>query len=171
MFEVALESALAGVYGPTAYSSIVSAVRDAFIAMDRQIETAQFGGIYRFQEFLGMFMASSSESYTFTVNQDLLIERSFFNWPVTSSPPALPGVPLPGSIDPGRQWFTSLVPTYSSALDVRIPSVREPVAFHNQFNYVKLHGSFNWLDETGNLMMVMGPDKSGQIRASWLLSE
>jgi hypothetical protein len=142
--------------------------------MDEIIANGDYGNGQRIdghtvQDFINRFCKVNEKGYIFTLNQDLLLERNFFNfWQV--GPPTIPGVPLPTCFrGGGRGWFLPNLGKYSSEFDVKVPTDFESVDLSNGLNYLKLHGSFNWIDTDDHRLMIMGVDKSSKIISSPLL--
>jgi hypothetical protein len=93
----------------------------------------------------------------FSLNQDLLFERFYFNDNVVlESRQAWNGVIVPGvretrdnsfPYDPGKSWWTPL-----QSNEFNVAARFQP--------YFKLHGSWRWFDGTGEQLMVMGASKA-----------
>jgi hypothetical protein len=128
--------------------------------------------IYKVQELLFRFCGPTrpgvNAGYMFTLNQDLWPERYIFNEHVSGAPhPSLPGLRR----RPNQRLFTTDIGNYSD--DFLMQPVEEPAAngqLLNQFNVIKLHGSFNWRTVDARPELVMGAEKGGQIAASPLLT-
>ncbi|HEX3696221.1 MAG TPA: SIR2 family protein [Polyangia bacterium] len=107
-------------------------------------------------------------SFFFTLNQDVLLERGF-------RPPSqiLPNIP---GLDADRVWQKPIKPppftqeSYSDQSSLAVTVTEEPceLVIRDRFNYVKLHGSFNWTRGT-DAMMVLGGGKQEAIDRFWLL--
>ena len=109
----------------------------------------------------------------FTLNQDLLLEIGYcqrvapsfqtgtFRWTGLEFPGMVTRVPNPLSLT--ARWVGSRCP---ASRDVRSVA---PVNSRTQPIY-KLHGSSDWVDETGNRLLIMGEDKAGSIKGSKVLS-
>lgn len=114
----------------------------------------------------------SKISYFFTLNQDLLIER-LLSPHVSSKRLILPGgIPITPSSGSGLARESPL--EYSDFITLpnkeevnRKKSAELP---NYEFNYIKLHGSYNWKSYDGSEMMVIGLDKEDQINREPLLS-
>jgi hypothetical protein len=162
---------IAGEGAPTWESqqqALRTAVSEAYEYIDEKVRTFSFRrdapypvNIYMVQEFISKFAgASSSPGYFFTLNQDLFIERQYFN----GVAPALPGIQRSSS------WFTTNG-TQSLKAERRIlADSAAGIAFTDSpFFYVKLHGSSNWY--TGDQeTMVIGRPKHTQIAAQAILT-
>lgn len=108
----------------------------------------------------------------FSLNQDLLFERFYFNDSVMlESGQRWSGVIMPGvrerrdhsfPYDPGKSRWTPM-----SKSEFKVESRFQP--------YFKLHGSWRWEDGTGQQLMVMGASKaltiSGHPVLAWYQSE
>ena len=152
------------------------AILDVFIEHDRAIERTGFFNnedinIYGVQKFLTRFYGKDS-GYIFTLNQDILLERKFINY--ETYPPYPPRPSLPG-IKPHPQWFTS---TFGNLDPNGLPSdyLRNidsdhfsPPSLVKKFNYIKLHGSFDWRNKSGTELLVIGGGKADAIEMSPIL--
>lgn len=114
----------------------------------------------------------SGSTFLFTLNQDILIERAF-NRP-TEAVPSLPGLPPSDT----SLWFRAMAgdwnrdPFLLSQHGIRVPEAPpDHIDFVASFNYVKLHGSFNWRAGDGDEgVMVLGGAKLDDISRFWILS-
>jgi hypothetical protein len=99
--------------------------------------------------------------YFFTLNQDLLIERLFFQ------EIHIPGFNAGNRISVIREKEFSEEYTYMVPND---PWKQEPLtAAPLKLHYIKLHGSFNWINSENYPRMVIGKNKWGQIASEPLL--
>lgn len=179
--EVNFEAALHTVRTQSEFSSnevrlLEGAILDVFLEHDQAIERTGFFNnedinIYGVQKFLTRFYGKDS-GYLFTLNQDLLLERKFFNY--DAYPPYPPRPSLPG-INPHPKWFTSI---FGDLDPNRLPNdyIRNIDSDHlpssslvKQFNYLKLHGSFDWRDKSGTELLVIGGGKAEAIDMSPIL--
>ena len=154
-FESALHTAKTSGFLPEDVRLLENAILDIFNEHDQAINrTGYFNNedinIYGVEKFLTQFYGKNS-GYLFTLNQDLLLERKFINY--ETYPPHPPRPILPG-IESHPQWFSSLfgnldpngLPTdYIRNID---SATFTPPQVDNQFNYIKLHGSFDWWDKS-----------------------
>ncbi|MFI4973246.1 MAG: SIR2 family protein [Caulobacterales bacterium] len=150
------------------------AIRQMFDAMNRGFFSDDFqfefmrppeSGPNSIAEFLARFDA------IFTLNQDLLIEIGYLTiepkqslntrWSAAELPGMIQRVQPPALL-PKARWAGEWCPKPDLA------SVA-PTNHHTQPIY-KLHGSSNWVDETGARLLVMGGDKTGSIKGSKVLS-
>jgi hypothetical protein len=145
-----------------------TAVSEAYEYIDEKVRCFSFRSdapypinIYMVQEFISKFAGTSnSPGYFFTLNQDLFVERHYYN----GLAPTLPGIERRSS------WFA---PNRTQSLkDERclIPDSADNMSFKGwPFYYVKLHGSSNWY--TGDQeAMVIGRAKQTQIAAHAVLA-
>jgi hypothetical protein len=147
-FEAALGKVQEAPFTPTDRVVFEHALLDAFLAMDREIARVnrdRWINIYKVQDLLSRFWGQRGQNvdtaYLFTLNQDLWLERNFYNQYVSGAPSAtLPGLQK----RPNQQWFTPDIGPYREAFVVQ--PLADPAAHTNPrgcFNVVKLHGSFN----------------------------
>jgi hypothetical protein len=157
--------------------ALESGLMEVFESMDRDIaENHHPDGkvnIYGFQKFMGQFARSDHSgadcAFLFTLNQDLMVERRWYNVPHDGFYPSRPGVaPSHRFSQEGHQWFSTLVPRYDSSFLETVPE--SPIVdFRRNANYVKLHGGFNWRRSDGSNAMVVGTQKTQQIEEVPLL--
>lgn len=177
-FEVALARCRTEDFSESEQSALEQAVLNAFITMDRQIADNQYQpygwiDIYRVQRFLGRFCwnqdRTANTSFLFTLNQDLLLERRWYNFD-HHRPPSLPGVPPPRlQISTNQTWFSSIAAPYGDDQVSFVGWNGEPT-LAGCTNYIKLHGSFNWVNADGSRTMVVGSRKAQQISSHPLLN-
>lgn len=179
--EVNFEAALHKIRTQNEFSSddarlLESAIIDVYLEHDQAILSTDFFNnedinIYGVQKFLTRFFGIDS-GYLFTLNQDLLLERKFFNYDTYAPYPPRPSLP---GINPHPKWFTSL---FGNLDPDRLPKdyIRniegdnfKPVSLLKQFNYFKLHGSFDWRDGSGTELLIVGGGKAEAIDTSPLL--
>ena len=144
------------------------ALQRMFGDMDKGFQ-AQRGTPFQFEflrgdnlvrQFLSRFDA------IFTLNQDILLERQYFNegmallnhlkwdgWAIPGMKPEA-GLRAPSSEE---------VPTYTPSGDFNTSARIQP--------FLKLHGSANWRDQDGRLIIALGGNKTGAIRASDVLTK
>lgn len=153
-------------------ASLESAVMEVFASMDANISQIDFwrdqpANVYGFQEFLQRFQCPTqgpaNAGFIFTLNQDLLVERRWYNFNDVGYPPMLPGMNRShGMASQGRCWFSTLVGPLDSSLEATVPNVIS-LELNGRTNYVKLHGSLNWRTSSGERALVIGSEKSHQI--------
>ena len=160
-------------------SALESAVMEVFASMDADIAQTDFwrdqpANVYGFQEFLQRFQCptqgSSNAGFIFTLNQDLAVERHWYNFNHWGHHPALPGIV--GSLamgSQGRSWFSTHVGPLDPSLEVAIPDEFN-LELDRRTNYVKLHGSLNWRTASGERALVIGSEKTQQIERLPILS-
>lgn len=147
-----------------------TAILQMFAEMDAGFRN-QRGRIFEFEFVRGEtlvrnFLANFDAIYT--LNQDLLLERQYLTEghclinPRRWSGWVIPGMqPLP---DPARPFTGEReVPNYKPSGTFQLPENMQP--------YFKLHGSANWRDENGRLVIALGGGKPGTIHASAVLRE
>ncbi len=146
------------------------AVNDAYEYIDLKVREFSFRrdapypvNIYKVQEFISAFAGDSNKpGYFFTLNQDLFIERHYYN----GRRPTLPGIAHRPS------WFTA---DDSQPLADERCVIQDPpggIPFHpgdSPFYYLKLHGSCNWYTADRETM-VIGDSKQHQIAAQPILA-
>ena len=142
-------------------------------AVRKFVRRFDYGGVY-----------PGGSGYIFTLNQDLLLERKLWGFGDFRRP-VLPGVPC------HEDWFTEQFdrggtnnadPQFLNPDGLPVDFVRTIEAEHpipvggwppklaGQFNYLKLHGSFDWRDQTGRSLLVVGGGKRELINGVPLLA-
>jgi len=119
------------------------------------------------QKFINLFCGNNKPAFFFTINQDLFIERHYYN----GQRPIIPG------IQHRQEWFSSLFRMPLKRGDYsRLPTReffednKDRILSESNFFYIKLHGSQNWVSSSGNQTMVIGRGKSRRLREEPLLS-
>jgi hypothetical protein len=145
------------------------AVRRAYRQMDEILrESAGMKAASACRGFVRRFAGSRAKrtlGFVFTLNQDLLVERFYWNADVEK---------LIGLALHSPEWFKGYVgPLFGRSDDDELPLpseervTEERTNFWNKFGgqlaYVKLHGSFGWRSQDGSNMMVIGHEKLGSI--------
>lgn len=158
-------------------SALEAALMEVFVSMDRDIAEHHHPdgkvNVYGFQKFLSQFAVKDHTSadcaFLFTLNQDLMVERQWYNFSNGAFYPTRPGiVPSMRFAQEGHQWFSTLVPRYDPSFLEAVPE--SPILeFRRYANYVKLHGAFNWRRSDGTNAMVVGTQKTQQIEEVPLL--
>lgn len=149
------------------YVSLSAGLQSAYEQLDQISRDAQFQpnhriGLNNLQSWLRHFDGrQTSKGFVFSLNQDLLIERSCHG---DSFLPVLPGVPNAGQCLEVRKT-TQLVRV--DLPDVEINSVKGNL---HTANLVKLHGSSNWKTRDGGGVMVIGRDKPDAIAGFSILA-
>jgi hypothetical protein len=146
----------------------------AILAMFAQMDAGfhnQRGTIFEFEFIRGDALVRSFLNRfdaIYTLNQDLLLERQYFTeghglitpqrwsgWTIPGMRPIHnPNVPFTGERE---------IPNYCPSGDFEIPQTMQP--------YFKLHGSANWRDEHGRLIIALGGNKAGAIHANNVLRQ
>ncbi len=109
------------------------------------------------------------KTFLFTLNQDLFLERHYYN---AIQRPILPGISGSGDWFQGNFSRRELKKTDYRVLaagDV-LRELDDHLVGGGKIFYVKLHGSQNWLDSEGTRRMVIGRDKKSRIQREPLLS-
>ncbi len=104
----------------------------------------------------------------FTLNQDLFLERHYFQHVITEGAGRWQGVALPGVLDQGTSElkdYTVFAKTFTPPADFSAFQVSQ-----NRQPCFKLHGSFNWRNEKDRNLVVLGGNKFGSISNSPILS-
>ncbi|MBS1724167.1 MAG: SIR2 family protein [Armatimonadetes bacterium] len=144
-------------------------VLDVFVAMDRRM-SADFerDDLNYLDQFVSRFdQGHERGGYIFTLNQDLLLERHVGKI-ASSHELRRPGT---ASYLNDDERFTAWFNTWSSSISLSsVTSHLFPskARINHRFNYIKLHGSIDWYDEQGRLV-IMGGDKMLDVQAHPLL--
>lgn len=172
-FEEGLARARAGDVSPDVLQHIERAILEAFKSLDRQLQGSHGPWFHGVEKLLSQFYWRASSGittntgYLFTLNQDLLIERRFINASVCHArDPSLPGV----RPNPSAHFFSSNTPNEYEAIVATVEGDPNNIHLERNFNYIKLHGSFNWRSEGGAELMVLGNKKAERITELPLLS-
>ncbi|MEW6358595.1 MAG: SIR2 family protein [Planctomycetota bacterium] len=151
------------------------AVSEAYDAIDATVRDFTFRtgspfpvNIYKVQNLIAAFSGTSSDpGFFFTLNQDLFVERHYYNGPR----PVLPAIQLHG------QWFGGNSSAPLTETDYcQVPAENElkqeksKFTTGHEFCYLKLHGSCNWRSSGGSRQMVIGRGKEGKIQREPLLA-
>lgn len=173
-FESVYNLVIGGSYSASEKEAISKAVIEAYENVDSTIREWKFNpsgqhqlNIYELQKLINRFAGSNAQGFYFTLNQDLFLERQYYN----GTPPHLPGIRNKSN------WFKTNFNSKLKSEDLcQLPDLDELNAqkYHflaaHRFFYVKLHGSYNWLSSTGNQKLVIGRNKLNQIGQEPLLS-
>ncbi|MEZ5955905.1 MAG: SIR2 family protein [Hyphomonadaceae bacterium] len=171
-FELALARAAEAPFTEGDRDDLQRAVLDTFVAMDREIIRVDHDiNIYKVQDFVFRFWRSPANDqeagYHFTLNQDLLPERKYYNEHVMGARPAvLPGLARKANV----RLFGPDIPRFSDDMLMSPVADLTGVRLKGQMNIIKLHGSFNWRADDGTNVMIVGAGKAGRIAATPLLS-
>jgi hypothetical protein len=176
--EMNFETALAvvqsqgGAFDDSCRRAMDEAVRSAFRLQDANICHALTGRIpsswTRFADGIVRQLIGKDQhhpdmtSFYFTLNQDILFERGFS--PPIPEPPNMPGVPSKdGFWRMPREHEARPEPFNDQKHRVELQPLATPTfQLRERFNYIKLHGSFNW-DDGENAMLVLGGGKEEAI--------
>lgn len=169
-FEEGLAKARNGDVSDNALQQIENAIREAFISLDRQLQRRNGPWFNSVETFLSRFYSwapsgiTPDSGYLFTLNQDLLIERFYYNNHMHRHP-TLPRVRLNGV-----KFFSTEMPREYNDIVVTVESNLDGIIIEGNLNYVKLHGSFNWQISDGQELMVLGNKKAAEITEQPLLN-
>jgi hypothetical protein len=171
-FESVYSAVMNGPSEPNEKEALNTAVRDAYEYIDSIVRAYTFTtgaphpiNIYKVRELFERFSGTIDQpGFFFTLNQDLFIERQYYNGPR----PSLPG------IQHKQEWFSTnfngpLRNTDRSVLPLAVQPMPE-LFTGSDFFYVKLHGSANWSTADQRHTMVIGRAKDKQIASMELLS-
>lgn len=157
-------------------SALEMALLDAYQQLDQRIRNLyinQFGGavdLDKLRMILDRFSGSGNvRGYYFTLNQDLFIER----WYLSENQLWVPGI----SNHVSRRKEVALsdediiaVPTAEMMMKHRERNDDNRISTYGRFQYIKLHGSWNWRASDGKSAMVIGCGKESRIMQEPLLS-
>ena len=152
------------------------ALLDAYQQLDERIRNLhinQVGGavdLDKLRMILDRFSGSGNvRGYFFTLNQDLFIER----WHLSEAPLWVPGI----SNHVSRKKEAALsdediiaLPTSEMMKKHRERNDDSRISTYGRFQYIKLHGSWNWRASEGKSGMVIGRGKETRIMQEPLLS-
>ncbi|MHB8636725.1 MAG: SIR2 family protein [Fimbriimonadaceae bacterium] len=172
-FEEALAVARAQNLSTEVVQILETAIRDVFLDMDRDMQSNQSADgevdLHLLQDFLNRFampqppVAGANAGYVFTLNQDLLGERKWYEHGRYATPIGTPGVAIPPAMyRAGHRWFSQQLGPYEAIMEAEIGDL-DSLTLTGQTNYIKLHGSFNWRRSDGSSAMVLGSGKAQQI--------
>jgi hypothetical protein len=167
-FEIAYGMTHKPPYDEAERAVLEAAIQDVFVRMDNnhssidRLNRINNTGVCK---FISRFCPNPNRTgYFFTLNQDQLIERIFHPTPVTASDLSLPGIIHPQGEKTFGVWNSPI-----SRRTVRFDP-GSPPPLDACFNYIKLHGSFNWQAPGGQTSMVIGTGKEEQIAGNALLA-
>lgn len=164
-FETAVAEARSGAVSAELANVLEGVIRDCFDSIDRAIKPPLNAGIHFYgverllNKFCGLVGAGPDSGYFFTLNQDMLLERKFVNHHDVR-PPALPGIRIGPNHGPfgGNFGF----PDQNVAMSIQFDP-NHPPSLRKASNYIKLHGSANWLLDGQRPLMVIGNSKTQQV--------
>ena len=128
--------------------------------------------VHRFEGSLTNNDQIKERGFFFTLNQDLFLERFYYNEPRVSRMLKIPGIP-----NPNQKWFDRRLGQLGEEDWVTLPTDEElqKIASHfwepleGAFAYLKLHGSYGWKSAIWSDAMVIGGQKAGFIEREPLL--
>ncbi len=169
-FEAVYQEVMTGSFHQSEQAAVNKAIEDSYDYIDSIVQNYTFNrnapDINQVQTFLDAFAGSRERpGFIFTLNQDLFVERHFYN----GTRPSLPYIPA------NQDWFTSNFSSRGSYLgnQVVLPADISPslsIIGADPLYYLKLHGSQNWWHASGTQSMVIGQGKDTRIVADKLLS-
>jgi len=173
-FEAVYEQVLASDLSQDEKDSLGCAVEDAFEYVDKTVREWGFRrdaphpvNVYKVQELINSFAGTTARpGFFFTLNQDLFVERHYYN----GTRPKLPGIKT------RREWFGTGfnrqlgAEDYDTLPDGETLDARGELLDGSTFYYLKLHGSYNWRSADGTRRMVIGQGKTDQIETEALLA-
>jgi len=173
-FESVYNSIIEGDYSDEEKNAVSQAVLAAYENLDTIVRQWIFNStgpnklnIYKLQNLINKFAGKNGKGFYFTLNQDLFLERKYYN----GVKPVLPAIQYKSN------WFTTHFNNKLSDQDYcRLPTQSELDAqkVHllsaNNYFYIKLHGSYNWLSSSGSKRLVIGKNKLNQINEEPLLA-
>lgn len=173
-FESVYHSIMEGDYDESEKHAMSVAVASTYEKLDSIVRDWVFRGdsshpvnIYGVQKLIDLFPRVNKKGFFFTLNQDLFIERHYYN----GQRPVIPG------IQHRQEWFSSLfrMPLKQSdysqlPTSAFIEDNKDRILSDSNFFYIKLHGSQNWVSSPGSQTMVIGRRKSRRLREEPLLS-
>lgn len=173
-YESVFASITEGNYSISEKDAINNAIIRAYDKLDNTVIDYHFTSdspnpinIYKVQKLINTFADLNKTGFFFTVNQDLFIERHYYN----GKRPIMPGIKIPNN------WFSSNFTSHLQKTDYyqlpdegEIEKNKEIITQSGNFFYIKLHGSQNWESYSGNKRMVIGNGKLEQIKKEPLLS-
>jgi hypothetical protein len=172
-YESVYDTVINSDYNVQEKEAISIAVKDTYDRLDMIIRDWSFRtgapypvNIYKLQNLIDLFSKKNKKGFIFTVNQDLLLERHYYN----GDRPVIPG------IQPKQSWFSSIFrEAVKGQSYVELPSKedlerkKDVILDENRFFYIKMHGSQNWQSKTRPNQMVIGRGKKKQIEEEPLL--
>jgi len=148
---------------------LINSVFDVYDSLDSTVRnyrnSSQDVSIYQINKFLSLMNHSNTEkTFFFSLNQDLFIERYF------SDPrPVHPGLNISGA------RFISQDKVLEANDYIAVPTLEElerrksDMSSLGNLYYVKLHGSFDWRDKNNEKVMVIGTNKTENIKKEPIL--
>jgi hypothetical protein len=123
-------------------------------------------GIYKLQNMINLFSQRNIKGFIFTLNQDLFLERHYYN----GDRPIIPGVRI------SEKYFSSIFRDPLRDQDfIELPSrdelekLKEDIIKKNSFFYIKMHGSQHWRNRSKQEQIVIGRGKKTKIEDEPLL--
>ena len=153
--------------------AIKTAVHAAYEKLDTSIidfQKAHMNKVIALRGLMRLFVGDNNAAgLFFTLNQDIFIERFYDGY---NKPLRLPGLSVQEtSLNSLRsRWPQKLQDEDIITLEKSVDTMPIKGSLStSEFNYIKLHGSFNWRSSTGSEAMVIGMDKESSINREPLL--
>ncbi|GMR05924.1 MAG: hypothetical protein BMS9Abin25_0502 [Gammaproteobacteria bacterium] len=174
-YESVYHKVISGEYSTEEKNAISEAILSAYDTLDDIVRNwtftvdAQFPmNIYGVNEFIGnLLLQEGKKGLFFTLNQDLFIERHYSNLTKQLSYPY-----VSRCLD---EYHRNMKMALNRKDFVSTPSEKDlqnnQGLMNNTINYIKLHGSYGWLSQSGSNNYVIGVEKEEQIAMEPLLSK
>lgn len=161
-----------GEYNKKEKSSCINAVLEAYKLLDNKIidhnQEDKKKDSFPFKElenFISLFAGKSDEKgFFFTLNQDLFIERYIKG--KDDKKPFRPGFGIEDTFNDIKGY--SLTSDKLKTRPTKVELKRKKQL--KTLNYIKLHGSYDLRDKKNNKILIIGTDKSKQIKEEPILS-
>ncbi len=174
-FETVYSTIMSRNYSVEEKNAIKNAVNEVYLNLDVIVKNYSFRedslypiNIYNLQKLINQFSLSNKKGFIFTLNQDLFLERHYYN----GTKPTMPGINIK------QGWFSSIYDVVSGSGEYltlpdgpKVRYIREQ--FYQQkngFYYFKLHGSQNWISDSGDQRLIIGKSKEEDINGEPLLA-
>lgn len=173
-YESIYDSIMSGDYTQSEKDAISNAIHNAYEKLDAIIREWRFVNgapypvnIYKVQKLIDLFSKVNKKGFFFTLNQDLFIERHYYNGR---------RLLIPGLQTRDVLFSTNITREPLERLDFcQLPTKeyieenKSQILSSYNFLYVKLHGSQNWKSQIRNQQMVIGRGKRKKIQDEPLL--
>ena len=164
-------------YGEDDKNAITTAVSDAYKSLDKKIlalsgATSSVNLHNVKDQLINKFADDTNkESYFFTLNQDLLIERHFSTSYSSKTFNLLGGIPIKPNTgsDIDKKSPLKSEDFISLPIEEEVNKKKSTGLRREELHYIKLHGSYNWKSSDGSDRLVIGMDKEDQINREPLL--
>jgi hypothetical protein len=173
-FESIYDAVLNGNFAADEKQAIMNAVKAAYEKLDAIIRNWSFKtnapypvNIYQVQNFIDLFSKRNQKGFVFTINQDLFLERHYYN----GERPIIPGIQTKQNLfsstfrEPLGEGDYSELPSIE-----KLEKCRDKIIGEHRFFYIKMHGSQNWRKANKTNQIVIGRGKKQQIEEEPLLN-